>query len=95
MHDADEERAEMEEDEILYCDPDYDPEAARLAELDELERAELLEESEMGEGGFRRGGAVGRGRRGRGGFRGRGPRVRGGVTSSRGGGLHKVRKLST
>ncbi|VDM31077.1 unnamed protein product [Hydatigera taeniaeformis] len=74
LHEADEERAELEEDEILYCDPDYDPEAARLAELDELERAEEMEEM------------IGRGMRGRrcrggGHFRGRGPRIRGGATS--------------
>ncbi|KAL5108649.1 Helicase domino [Taenia crassiceps] len=74
LHEADEERAELEEDEILYCDPDYDPEAARLAELGEIERAEEMEEM-IGRGV--------RGRRGRGSgrFRGRGPRIRGGAAS--------------
>uniref|UniRef100_A0A5K3FAE4 Helicase C-terminal domain-containing protein n=2 Tax=Mesocestoides corti TaxID=53468 RepID=A0A5K3FAE4_MESCO len=82
LHEAEEERAELEEDEILYCDPNYDPEAARLAELDELERAEEMEEAERG---FR-------GRRGRGAghFRGRGPRVRGGVTGAGRGSVRRV-----
>ncbi|CDI98275.1 helicase [Echinococcus multilocularis] len=74
LHEADEERAELEEDEILYCDPDYDPEAARLAELGELERAEEME-------GMTGRGIRGRRSRGGGHFRGRGPRVRGGAVS--------------
>ena len=86
LHEADEERAELEEDEILYCDPDYDPEAARLAELDELERALEMEEE------LSAGRSV-RGRRGRGAghFRGRGPRIRGAaVCASRGVGRRAV-----
>nr|CDS31584.1 helicase [Hymenolepis microstoma] len=85
LHEADEERAELEEDEILYCDPDYDPEAARLAELDELARAEEMEEL-LGRTGGLRGRGRGRGRgtasrgRGRGIGRGRG---RPGVDSER------------
>ncbi|KAM3172762.1 hypothetical protein ACTXT7_013874 [Hymenolepis weldensis] len=83
LHEADEERADLEEDEILYCDPDYDPEAARLAELDELERAEEMEEL-LGRTGGMRGRGRGRGRgtatRGRGTGRGRG---RPGVDSER------------
>ncbi|VDO08469.1 unnamed protein product, partial [Rodentolepis nana] len=85
LHEADEERAELEEDEILYCDPDYDPEAARLAELDELARAEEMEEL-LGRTGGLRGRGRGRGRgtasrgRGRGTGRGRG---RPGVDSER------------
>lgn len=77
LHEADEERADLEEDDILYCAGSYDPEAARLAELDELERAELAETLHLSDPSPRH---VGRGRPaasgttrvGRGGGRGRG-----------------------
>ncbi|BHF71983.1 protein antigen binding [Sparganum proliferum] len=88
LHEADEDKADLEEDEILYCASSYDPEAARLAELDELERAEMEESLE---GSSR---SVNRGRRGRGGrVRGAG-RSRGGVRT-RGGASSRHGSAST
>uniref|UniRef100_A0A0X3NT99 Helicase domino n=1 Tax=Schistocephalus solidus TaxID=70667 RepID=A0A0X3NT99_SCHSO len=88
LHEADEDKAALEEDEILYCASSYDPEAARLAELDELERAEMdesLEDSSR---------PIGRGRRGRGGRMRAAGRARGGVRT-RGGASSRHGSVST
>ncbi|KAF7256965.1 hypothetical protein EG68_06353 [Paragonimus skrjabini miyazakii] len=45
LHAADEERAEIEEDDMLYCYGSYDPSAQHLAELERLERLIAEEEA--------------------------------------------------
>ncbi|KAF8569642.1 hypothetical protein P879_00459 [Paragonimus westermani] len=49
LHAADEERAEIEEDDMLYCYGSYDPSAQHLAELERLERL-IAEEEAAGDG---------------------------------------------
>ncbi|CAH8828941.1 unnamed protein product [Trichobilharzia szidati] len=46
LHEADEERAELEEDDMFYCSGKYDP-SSQLAELERLERIRMEEASEV------------------------------------------------